>query len=120
LALSGNPQLETIAIGDSEPDLPMFRAAKRSFAPSHISCRKAAELLGCRVASQSYQPGVLESVRRIVHSSATKCPKCEAVRAVIAGRKELFLQMLREADRSRPALLLSAATNPAASQAFRL
>jgi hypothetical protein len=120
LELSGNPEMETIAIGDSEPDLPMFRAAKRSFAPSHISCRRAAELLGCRIASRSYQPGLLESVRKIIHGGPTRCSACQDVQAAWRGRSELFLQLLQTADRSRPLLLAGAMLDPLAMKAFRL
>lgn len=43
------PDAETIAVGDTEADLPMFRRATRSFAPAQISCRRQARLLGCTV-----------------------------------------------------------------------
>src|SRR3989442_4600021 len=66
LALSGTDSYETIAVGDSEADLPMFRVARRSFAPSHISCRPAAVRLGCRIADGAFQPGLLGIVRSIV------------------------------------------------------
>ena len=42
--------VETIAVGDSEPDLAMFRVATRSFAPSNIGCRRQARLYGCKIA----------------------------------------------------------------------
>jgi hydroxymethylpyrimidine pyrophosphatase-like HAD family hydrolase len=38
---------ETVAVGDSEADLAMFRAATRSFAPANIGCAQRARLLGC-------------------------------------------------------------------------
>jgi hypothetical protein len=43
------PDAETIAIGDSEADLPMFPAATRSFAPAQIDCARQARLLGCQI-----------------------------------------------------------------------
>jgi len=41
------PEAETIAVGDSETDLSMFRVATRSFAPAQINCPVR---LGCWVA----------------------------------------------------------------------
>ncbi|HVS40205.1 MAG TPA: HAD hydrolase family protein, partial [Gemmataceae bacterium] len=68
LALSGlPPDAETLAVGDSDPDLPMFRAATRSFAPSHIGCARLARLIGCRIAKEPYQRGLLSIVRSLVH-----------------------------------------------------
>src|SRR5262249_7400366 len=37
--LAGVADIDTVAIGDSEPDLSMFRVAGRSFAPRQIACR---------------------------------------------------------------------------------
>jgi hydroxymethylpyrimidine pyrophosphatase-like HAD family hydrolase len=119
LALSGNPDIATIAIGDSAPDLPMFRAASRSFAPSHISCRTAAELIGCRVAARPYQPGVLESVRKIIHPGAN-CPKCRSVEQDLNNRTELFPRLLAQADRSRVTQLIRVMLDPYAIKAFRI
>jgi hydroxymethylpyrimidine pyrophosphatase-like HAD family hydrolase len=59
------PDAETIAVGDSDADLPMFKAATRSFAPANIGCRHAARLLGCEIVGESYQRGLLEIARRI-------------------------------------------------------
>src|SRR5260370_1315371 len=56
LKLFGLKADEVVAIGDSEPDLPMFRVAHSSFAPGHISCRREAKLLGCWIADLPYQP----------------------------------------------------------------
>src|SRR5256885_9377902 len=78
LELAGQRDCETIAIGDSEPDLAMFRVANRSFAPSHISCRSMARLLGCRIADRPYQAGLLSSVRSILHADGRRCDRCQA------------------------------------------
>ena len=78
LELAGAKDLDTVAIGDSEPDLPMFRVARRSFAPRHISGRDIAQQLGCRIAARSYQPGLLSAVRSVVH------PRGDAARAANA------------------------------------
>ncbi len=50
----GRPSMETLAVGDTEPDLPMFRRATRSFAPSHIRLRKAGS--GTRLPDRSLSP----------------------------------------------------------------
>ena len=51
---------ETVAVGDSAPDLSMFREANRSFDPSSIDCWREARLLGCRRAAHGNQSGLLE------------------------------------------------------------
>jgi len=64
------PEAETIAVGDSEADLAMFKAATRSFAPANIGCRSAARLLGCEIMSEPYQRGLLQIAQRIVGKTA--------------------------------------------------
>jgi hypothetical protein len=60
--------VETIAVGDSDQDLPSFRQATRSYAPSNISCRFEAELLGCRVVRAPNQRGLLEIAQLVTGS----------------------------------------------------
>ena len=67
---------ETIAVGDSEPDLAMFRRATRSFAPANIGCRRQARLLGCQIVSNHDQQGLLEIVRKVVHLNGDHCERC--------------------------------------------
>jgi hypoxanthine phosphoribosyltransferase len=118
-AMAGVASAETIAIGDSEPDLPMFQAAGRSYAPGHISCRRAAQLLGCRVASRGYQPGLLEIVRSIVHPDGGMCERCRAAVGLLESRSDGFVKYLKIADRSPRRLLLSALTDFKSLEAFR-
>jgi len=118
LALAGHREIETIAIGDSEADLAMFRVASRSFAPSHISGRAVAGLLGCRIADRSYQPGLLHIVRSIVHPEGGRCDRCQAAERAWPEDKDLFWGLLEAADRTRPQLLLRAMLDPMALQAF--
>src|SRR3989475_435689 len=102
LELAGQRDGETIAIGDSEPDLAMFRVANRSFAPSHISCRSMARLLGCRIADRPYQAGLLGSVRSILHADGRRCDRCQEggpIRLTEAG--PLFEELLETADQGR-------------------
>ena len=119
LSLAGASGAETIAIGDSEPDLAMFRAAGRSFAPGHISCQRAARLLGCWVAEGAYQVGLLEIARRIVHGNGGQCGVCRSVERGLAANEDIFLDHLRIADRSRMSLLVRALLDSKAIQAFR-
>jgi hypothetical protein len=89
------PDAETIAIGDTEADLPMFRAAARSFAPAQISCRRQARLLGCAVSRYRYQRGLLDIVRTLVDCG----PGCDPIeRANETDGDTLFLDLLRAAD----------------------
>jgi hydroxymethylpyrimidine pyrophosphatase-like HAD family hydrolase len=117
LALAGANGVETIAIGDSEPDLAMFRVASRSFAPSHMSARAVACQLGCRIASRSYQPGFLGAVRTIVHPRGDHCPRCNACRGPHGDG--LFWKTLEAADRHPFRSLLRALADPQALKAFQ-
>ncbi len=118
LALVGRPDLETVAVGDSEPDLPMFSVASRSFAPAQISCPGPARLLGCQIVSRAYQPGLLQIARRIVHPEGGRCDRCQLPSPAQSGGDGLFLRLLREADRSRVRLLLSSILDPKSLRAF--
>jgi hypothetical protein len=113
LDLAGLPDAETIAVGDSEPDLPMFRAARRSFAPANMAGRSLARSLGCRIARRAYQRGLLEIVRSVIHPDGRHCPRCR-LEARPADGDDLFLDMLRAADRPRWAGLLRALIDPRA------
>jgi HAD superfamily hydrolase (TIGR01484 family) len=115
LALAGLEDAETIAIGDSEPDLAMFRVASRSFAPRHISAKATARLLGCHITSRSYQPGLLSAVRSIVHPGGDRCPRCESCRPTAKG---LFWDLLKVADQRPLGSLVRALTDPMSLQAF--
>jgi HAD superfamily hydrolase (TIGR01484 family) len=105
LSLAGHSGLETVAVGDSEPDLSMFRAASRSFAPAHIGCAQPARLLGCRIASRPYQSGLLEIVRSLVHTNGGTCANCHLPQPVLHPADKLFVGLLAIADR-RPLELL--------------
>ena len=54
-----------IAVGDSEADLAMFKAASRSFALANLGCKRAARLFGCEVVAQAYQSGLLQIVQHV-------------------------------------------------------
>jgi hydroxymethylpyrimidine pyrophosphatase-like HAD family hydrolase len=117
LALAGVEQTETIAVGDSEADLAMFRVASRSFAPRHISAKATARLLGCRITDRIYQPGLLSAVRSIVHPGGEdRCPRCEDGGGPAA--EGLFWELLKEADRRPLYSLARTLADPMSLQAF--
>lgn len=90
---------ETIAIGDQEPDLSMFRVASQSFAPANIGCKREARLLGCQIVGQSFQNGFLEISRKLAASNGRDCgPPCASVAAL--RRDCLLMEILHTADRS--------------------
>jgi hypothetical protein len=117
LEWAGIPVTETIAIGDSEPDLPMFQAARRSFAPAQISCPRPARMLGCTIARRPYQAGLREIVRSLTHPSGRRCRRCRSGPAW-PSRPDLFTQLLRTADQSKPILFLKALLDPRAFEAL--
>jgi hydroxymethylpyrimidine pyrophosphatase-like HAD family hydrolase len=102
----GLPKVNVAAIGDSEPDMAMFRVANASFAPGNVTCRKEAELLGCSVARSSYQRGLLEIARRIVHPNGATCDRCKEVDALWPKEKTLFASLLEAADQKPLSLLV--------------
>jgi len=102
----GLQHAETIAIGDSEPDLAMFRVASGAFAPGNVTCRKEAQLLGCTIANASYQPGLLEIARRIAHPNGGTCDRCSNIETHWPKDKDLFVSLLEVADEKPVSLLI--------------
>lgn len=116
LALAGQENLDTIAIGDSEPDLAMFRVAKRSFAPAQISCGSLARQLGCRIVDSAYQPGLLRAVQSIVHpAGGERCRRCDQA---APEARDFVWQLLKTADESRLRTLFRAMLDPMALRMF--
>jgi hypothetical protein len=109
---------ETIAVGDSEPDLAMFRVANRSFAPANIGCRHQARLLGCQIASYPYQQGLLEIVRNLVHVGDGRGERFVVDEMTFPQQDDLFTTALQAADRSWTVNLLKAMFHPAAFRAL--
>jgi haloacid dehalogenase-like hydrolase len=118
LAWAGRPDLETIAIGDSEPDFAMFRAASRSFAPKHISQQSFVRALGCRIARYPYQVGLLAIVRSLIHPGQRSCKLCPPSKLNCSPHHDLFLDLLAAADRNPVPLMLRALLHPAALRAL--
>jgi hydroxymethylpyrimidine pyrophosphatase-like HAD family hydrolase len=90
---------ETIAVGDQEPDLAMFRVATRSFAPANIGCARQARLLGCQIARHAHQRGLLEIARVLTHPDGHRCERCADGKTTSARGDDLFMDVLRTADR---------------------
>jgi hydroxymethylpyrimidine pyrophosphatase-like HAD family hydrolase len=107
---------ETIAVGDSEADLEMFRHATRSFAPGNIGCARKARLLGCEIVPQQYQKGLLEIARRIMastHGRETATPN-----EALSDQDRLMAEIFEAADRSWRRNLLDALCHPSAFRIF--
>lgn len=118
LDLAGMKDAKTHAVGDSAPDLPMFRVATHSFAPGQISCRATAELLKCQVASRKYQPGLLECAQAIVRRNSMRVQSEPLTKSNHSPHERYFLRLLEIADQSPTASLLQAVFDPMAMQAF--
>jgi hydroxymethylpyrimidine pyrophosphatase-like HAD family hydrolase len=109
---------ETIAVGDSEADLPMFGAATRSFAPAQIGCAREARLLGCRISQHRYQQGLLDIARSLTRSDGQRGEHWVEETAIGSNRKGLFLELLRAADGVRFRSLVGALFDPANLRTF--
>ena len=112
------PDAETIAVGDEESDLAMFRVATRSFAPSNLGCKRQARLFGCQIAHYPHQRGLLEIVRNILHADGRRCERCLSDEMTFPHRDNLLMTLLQAADRSWATNLRKAMFHPAAFKAF--
>jgi hydroxymethylpyrimidine pyrophosphatase-like HAD family hydrolase len=119
LPFVGLPSADVLAIGDSEPDLPMFRVAVRAFAPGNVTCRAEAGLIGCYVAGSAYQPGLLQIAQRIVHPEGGTCDRCRLALKVWNKHDDLFHSLLSAADQKPRSLLLRNCWNPSVLPIFK-
>ena len=104
---------ETIAVGDQAPDLAMFRVATHSFAPANVGCEREARLLGCQIARHSFQSGLLEIAHAIVDLDVQPPERrCEG-KTESPGRHDLFMDVLRAADRTWATNLIGAVLDTA-------
>lgn len=108
------PHCETVAVGDSEADLTMFRAATRSFAPGNISCAHRAQVIGCEIVPQWYQAGLLEIARRL---GATKQESKFAPEASLEQDRLMF-EIFTAADASWTQHALRALRDPKCVRIF--
>ena len=114
----GLADAETLAVGDSEADLPMFGAATRCFAPAQIGCPTEAKRLGCRIAPHPFQRGLLSVVRSLIHPGGGRCRRCLSAERPWNPEGDLVLDLLRAADRKRSVALLAALLDPLGWRAF--
>jgi trehalose-6-phosphatase len=113
------PDAETIAVGDDEPDLAMFRVATRSFAPSNIGYRAQTRLLGCRIAPYPHQRGLLDIVFKVIHPDRRHCERCTSGdRSLSRDDDDLFLSALQAADQKWSVNLLNALRDPVTFRIF--
>jgi len=106
LGLVGMSDAKVLAIGDSEPDLSMFRVANGSFAPSQITCANIAQAFGCQIVDRPGPLGLLGIARKIAHPNGGTCNRCQAVDQAWPKEKDLFVRLLEVADQKRLPLLL--------------
>jgi hydroxymethylpyrimidine pyrophosphatase-like HAD family hydrolase len=111
------PGVETIAVGDAEPDLAMFRVASRSYAPANIGCKRQARLLGCQIARSPNQRGLLEIVRTIAACREERVGPRD-LEKISVFNDDLFISLLRIADRTPMHNLMKAALDPLAYTFF--
>jgi hydroxymethylpyrimidine pyrophosphatase-like HAD family hydrolase len=112
------PDAETIAVGDSQGDLPMFRAATHSFAPANVDCVREARLLGCQIVRHPYQRGLLEIAHSLVHPHGGSCEHCAEGKSLRPGGPTLFLELLQATDESRARNLFRGLSDPAVFKIF--
>jgi hypothetical protein len=91
---------ETVAVGDDPADLPMFRAADRSFALANIICRREAELFGCKISPYPFQRGLLDIAHKIVHPKGETCEKCGRTGSLPVQTNDLVLSVLQAVDQT--------------------
>lgn len=115
----GNPAVFTAAVGDSETDLSMFREVEQSYAPSHIWCKREAMRLGCRIAREPYQSGLLSIARTLSHPEGGDCERCRMAQVSWKKGTDLFLDSLEVADQEPLRRWLSILFDPTMLRAFR-
>ena len=92
------PNAETIAVGDQEPDLAMFARATHSYAPSNLTCRLQAKLLGCNIVEQPHQRGLLSISRQILKALGRHPIAKPQKQANLSASEKLFAAALSAAD----------------------
>jgi hypothetical protein len=67
-----------LAVGDTEPDLPMLALARHAYAPANASASVRAA--GVTVLRSSYAAGVAAAVGRVLGHPPGRCPTCAIAR----------------------------------------
>jgi hydroxymethylpyrimidine pyrophosphatase-like HAD family hydrolase len=115
----GNPTMFTAAVGDSDTDLSMFREVQQCYAPSQIWCRHEAERLGCRIAKDPGQLGLLSIARTLIHPDGGDCKRCCAGHLSWVKGTNVFHDLLEVADQKSLRRWLSILIDPMMLRAFR-
>lgn len=110
---------DTIAIGDTEPDLSMFRVANRSYAPSHTNVRSAAIQIGCQVVNKPFQQGLLEIAHHIIHKDGGKSGLYKKPSFNQRDHNKILFDILSDVEKSKPRRLLDAIFNKYLFAAFK-
>jgi hydroxymethylpyrimidine pyrophosphatase-like HAD family hydrolase len=118
LDLVGRPDIATVAIGDSEPDLAMFRVADRCFAPGRIGRPDLVKAVGGQIARAPSQRGLLEIAHLLTHPDGSRCQNCPPLEIERSDHDGLFLDLLEIADKEPLTLLLRALLRPASLRVF--
>ena len=82
-----------------------------SFAPANIGCARQARLLGCRIVRHPYQRGLLEIARALTHPDGQR-NEPGATSKMPPRSGDVFLDILRAADRSWTTNLMDALFDP--------
>jgi hydroxymethylpyrimidine pyrophosphatase-like HAD family hydrolase len=118
LDLVGRPDIAAVAIGDSEPDLAMFRVADRCFAPGGIGRPDLVKAVGGQIARAPSQRGLLEIAHLVTHPDRSRCQNCPPLEIERSDQDALFLDLLEIADKEPLPLLLRALLRPASFRVF--
>jgi len=110
---------DTIAIGDTEPDLAMFRVANRSYAPSHTNVRSAAIQIGCHVVNKPFQLGLLEIVHHIIRTDGGKGSLDKKLSFKQKEHNKILFDILSDVEKSKPRRLSEAIFNKNLYRAFK-
>jgi hydroxymethylpyrimidine pyrophosphatase-like HAD family hydrolase len=112
------PAAATIAVGDTEADLPMFGVATHSFAPANIGCARRARLLGCQISRHHYQRGLLDVAQKLVGSDDRQDARQAERTSVGSSHDHLFLELLQAADQTNAESLLGTLFSPTTFKMF--
>jgi hydroxymethylpyrimidine pyrophosphatase-like HAD family hydrolase len=101
---------QSFAIGDNDQDLEMLRAAEIAYAPANCSktIRELAAQGHCNMTRRSFQRGLLEAVRHVVHTDGRSCDKCQIRLSRAEGCGALVQNLMDIAEKPRALQFLTA------------
>jgi len=92
--LAGRDHPLALAVGDTEPDLPVMKLAERRWAPANA--RPALRAAGVRVARSRFQAGLAEAVADLIGHRPGSCSECRL--PALPRDDRLLLQVLGAQD----------------------